>query len=44
MSFDCSLQHGQWQHYTLPIKELADLFEDANGFDGFLYQRFPRHP
>ena len=24
---------GQWQHYTLPIKELADLFEDGNGFD-----------
>ena len=25
---------GTWQHYTLPIKELADLFEDGNGFDG----------
>ena len=25
---------GTWQHYTLPIKELADLFENGNGFDG----------
>ena len=25
---------GQWQHYTLPIKELEDLFENGNGFDG----------
>ena len=25
---------GTWQHYTLPIKELADLFEEGNGFDG----------
>ena len=25
---------GTWQHYTLPIKELEDLFENGNGFDG----------
>ena len=25
---------GTWQHYTLPIKELEDLFEEGNGFDG----------
>ena len=25
---------GTWQHYTLPIKELSDLFENGNGFDG----------
>ena len=33
---------GTWQHYTLPIKELEDLFEEGNGFDGSLSEAFVR--
>jgi len=32
-----------WQHYTLPIKELADLFENGNGFDGSSIRGFRRN-